>query len=68
MGLTLLGIVLSFCCVLVVLHCLVILLTLVSFDFVCVRYVCRVFVHGRMSPELLASAFPFSRIKFLANW
>ena len=59
MDLTLLGIVLSFCCVLVVLHCLVILLTLVSFDFVCVRYVCRVFVRGRMSQSFWRQLFLF---------
>ena len=45
--------------VLVVLHCLVILLTLVSFDFVCVRYVCRVFVRGRMSQSFWRQLFLF---------
>ena len=59
MDLALLGIVLSFSCVFIVLRCLVTLLTLVSFDFVCVRYVCRVLVRGRMCQSLGRQLFLF---------
>ena len=70
MDLALLGIVLSFSCVFIVLGCLVILLTLVSFDFVCVRYVCRVLVRGRMCQSLGRQLFLFqlSSSQLIGSW
>ena len=62
LDLALLGIVLSFGCVFIVLGCLVNLITLVSFDFVCVWYVCRVFVRGGMCQSLGRQLFLFQSL------